>query len=468
MATASRSFASRTLTGLRERWRDRTAVQAGVDDPLPVSDALDSGADRSRVSALMEECLAARGGEVSARTRARRLAGTWLRLNPDGRAQFLSVLAEDFAVDHGEVRRLGAVLASAEPGSERVAEAKLRGALAARRRGLIRQLAAVPAGMKLIIDMRAELLDMLASKSTSTSVELTELDHDLYGLLADWFDVGFLELRRISWDSPASLLEKVIAYEAVHRIDSWADLRNRLDADRRCFGFFHPRMPDEPLIFVEVALGVGIASSVQDLLDLDAPQSVAADIDSAVFYSISNAQAGLRGIGFGDFLIKRVVEDLRHEMPRVRHFATLSPIPGLRRWFESASDADVAKYSSLSIDAIGQLRSRLAGVGGDVSGLSDMHTQVLRIAAAYLLYAKRGEEPMDAVARFHLGNGARVERLNWAGDTSVKGLKESFGVMVNYRYEVDHIEANHEAFATDHRVVASRAILELFEAPKRR
>lgn len=468
MAAASRSFASRTLTGLRERWRDRTSEQAGVDDPLRVSDALDAATDRSRVSALMEECLAAKGGEVSARTRARRLAGTWLRLNPEGRARFLTVLAEDFAVDHAQVRQLAAALLSADHGSEIGVEARLRGALAARRRGLIRQLAAVPAGMKLIIDMRAELLDLLAAKGNSTSAELKELDNDFYDLLAGWFDVGFLELRRISWDSPASLLEKVIAYEAVHRIDSWADLRNRLDADRRCFGFFHPRMPEEPLIFVEVALGVGIASSVQDLLDLDAPQSIAADVDSAVFYSISNAQAGLRGIGFGDFLIKRVVEDLQREMPRVKHFATLSPIPGLRRWFETTSDADVAKFSSLPIDAVSQLRSKLAGLTSDISGLNDMHTQVLRIAAAYLVHAKRGEEPMDPVARFHLGNGARVERLNWGGDTSMKGLKESFGVMVNYRYELAHIEENHEAFATDHRVVASRAITELIEPPKRR
>jgi malonyl-CoA decarboxylase len=466
MATVSRSFASRTLAGLRERWRERTSGHAGVDDPLRVSDGLEDPNDRAKVRSLMEECLAAKGGEVSARTRARRLAGTWLRLTSDGRSRFLTILAEDFAVDHVQVRELAAELVSASPSGAAALEQRLRGALAARRRGLIRQLAAVPAGMKLIIDMRAELLENLGEKGSESPAELQELDRDFYDLLADWFDVGFLELRRISWDSPASLLEKVIAYEAVHRIDSWADLRNRLDADRRCFGFFHPRMPEEPLIFVEVALGVGVASSVQELLDLDAPQSVTADIDTAVFYSISNAQAGLRGVGFGDFLIKRVVEDLQRELPTIKQFVTLSPLPGLRRWFTSTSDEEIAVIATSPVASVRQLRDRLTRPEEPIS--VDMRAELLRISAGYLVRAKRGDQPVDPVARFHLGNGARVERLNWAGDTSTKGSKESFGVMVNYRYELDHIEANHEAFAADHQVVAAKAITDLLEPPKRR
>ena len=320
--------------------------------------------------------------------------------------------------------------------------------------------------MKLIIDIRAELLDHLAAAGNEAPAELKQLDNDFYDLLSDWFDVGFLELRRISWDSPASLLEKVIAYEAVHRIDSWADLRNRLDADRRCFGFFHPRMPEEPLIFVEVALGVGVASSVQELLDLDAPQSVESEIDTAVFYSISNAQAGLRGVGFGDFLIKRVVEDLQRELPTIKHFVTLSPLPGLRRWFTTTSDEEIATISGSAAESVRQLRDRLKHA--DASTRDDMRAELLRIAAGYLVKAKRGDQPVDPVARFHLGNGARVERLNWGGDTSAKGTNESFGVMVNYRYEFAHIEANHEAFATDHEVVAAKAITDLLEPPKRR
>jgi malonyl-CoA decarboxylase len=463
--STSRSFASRTLAGLRERWRLRASGQTSVDEPLSVSDGLSEATEQTQVRALMEECLAARGGEVSARIRARRLAGTWLRLNAEGRTKFLSILAEDFAVDHGLVRELASQLVSANAREAIDAEQRLRMALAARRRGLIRQLAAVPAGMKLIIDMRAELIEQLTN-AQNPALELKELDNDFYDLLADWFDVGFLELRRISWDSPASLLEKVIAYEAVHRIDSWADLRNRLDADRRCFGFFHPRMPDEPLIFVEVAFGVGVASSVQELLDLDAPQTVASDVDTAVFYSISNAQAGLRGVGFGDFLIKRVVEDLGRELPSIKHFATLSPLPGLRRWFTSSSDDDVAAVSSIPVGSVSRLRDRLSESTGTVA--DDMRPDLLRIAAGYLVRAKRGDQPVDAVARFHLGNGARVDRLNWGGDTSTKGMAESFGIMVNYRYELSYIETNHEVFATDKRVVASKAITELLEPSKRR
>jgi malonyl-CoA decarboxylase len=466
MASTSRSFASRTLAGLRERWRERASGQPGVDEPLPVSEGLTETAEKARVRALMEECLAARGGEVSARIRARRLAGTWLRLSAAGRTTFLTILAEDFAVDHGLVRKLAGQLVSANEGAAIDAERRLRSALAARRRGLIRQLAAVPAGMKLIIDMRAELLEHLTKAGSAAPAELKELDSDFYDLLADWFDVGFLELRRISWDSPASLLEKVIAYEAVHRIDSWADLRNRLDADRRCFGFFHPRMPEEPLIFVEVALGVGVASSVQELLDLDAPQTVTSDVDTAVFYSISNAQPGLRGVGFGDFLIKRVVEDLRRELPTIKQFATLSPLPGLRRWFTSTADTEVAAVSSMSVESVRQLRDRFKTSNDAVA--DDMRADLLRIAAGYLVRAKRNDQPVDAVARFHLGNGARVDRLNWGGDTSTKGMAESFGIMVNYRYELAYIEANHEAFATDKRVVASKALTELLEPPKRR
>jgi malonyl-CoA decarboxylase len=466
MAASSRSFASRTLAGLRERWRERASGQPGVDDALSVSEALAEATEQARVRSLMEECLAARGGEVSARIRARRLAGTWLRLSVKGRITFLTILAEDFAVDHHLVRELAGQLVAATAEGAIDAERRLRSALAARRRGLIRQLAAVPAGMKLIIDMRAELLEHLTKAGSAAPAELKELDNDFYDLLADWFDVGFLELRRISWDSPASLLEKVIAYEAVHRIDSWADLRNRLDADRRCFGFFHPRMPEEPLIFVEVALGVGVASSVQELLDLDAPQTIASEVDTAVFYSISNAQPGLRGVGFGDFLIKRVVEDLRRELPTIKQFATLSPLPGLRRWFTSTADAEVAAVSSMSVESVRQLRDRFKTSNDALA--DDMRADLLRIAAGYLVRAKRNDQPVDAVARFHLGNGARVDRLNWAGDTSTKGMAESFGIMVNYRYELAYIEANHEAFATDKRVVASKALTELLEPPKRR
>jgi malonyl-CoA decarboxylase len=446
---------------------------------------LAGAADVGRVRVLMEECLAAKGGEVSARTRARRLGGTWLQLSPSGRQRFLALLAEDFAVDHDAVADLAAELTRVPVAERPDVERRLRRALSASRRGLVRQLSAVPGGMKLVVDMRAELLDHLGpvgpDPTTETAaletaalelaaLELAALNEDMFDLLLDWFDVGFLELRRISWDSPAALLEKVIAYEAVHRIDSWADLRNRLDSDRRCFGFFHPRMPDEPLIFVEVALARGVASSVQELLDLDAPQSALPDVDTAVFYSISNTQAGLRGVGFGDFLIKRVVEDLQRELPTVRVFVTLSPLPGFRRWFDTAEVGAVAGAAAITVDQVLALRTQLGTMSGTTPAeeRENIRAELLRAAAGYLVRAKRGVAPLDPVARFHLGNGARVERLNWQGDSSPKGWKESYGVMVNYRYELSHIEANHEAFASEHAVVTAKAITEMLDPPRRR
>jgi len=242
------------------------------------------------------------------------------------------------------------------------------------------------------------------------------------------------------------VLEKLIQYEAVHAIAGWTDLRRRLEADRRCFAFFHPQLPDEPIIFIEVALTRGMSTQVQPLLDIHSPVENPANADCAMFYSITNCQEGLRGISFGNQLIKQVAEELKREFPHLRRFATLSPIPGFRRWLDDF-DVDPEKR---------QLLDRLKDPAWHLGDIPDaLKALVLRLCAHYLLHAKQGDEPLDPVARFHLGNGARLERLNWMGDGSDNGLRQAAGFMVNYLYDLAAVERNHEAFANHDEIVAS-------------
>jgi malonyl-CoA decarboxylase len=279
---------------------------------------------------------------------------------------------------------------------------------------------------------------------------LQALDVEMEYMFSTWFDVGFLDLRRISWDSPASLMEKLIKYEAVHDIKSWADVKNRLDSDRRCYGFFHPRLPDDPLIFVEVALLHEIAAGITPLLDESAAVEDLNKATTAIFYSISNTQVGLRGVSFGDSLIKRVVETLKLEFPRLKTFATLSPIPGFRTWlgknaqamldqFDDKARAELAKAMGLELVTGAQL---LLGAEGalELDVKSPLPRMLLRCAACYLCRASIDGKAQDPVARFHLGNGARIERLNWRGDPSPKGLKQSYGMMVNYLYDLKRLD----------------------------
>jgi malonyl-CoA decarboxylase len=302
---------------------------------------------------------------------------------------------------------------------------------------------------------------------------LRGLADDLRDVLANWFDIGFLELQRITWDAPASLLEKLMAYEAVHEIRGWTDLKNRLEADRRCFAFFHPRMPDEPLIFVEVALVSGIAGNIETLLDETAPMGNPQTADTAIFYSISNCQRGLVGISFGDFLIKRVVDALAAELPRLKTFATLSPLPAFRAWLAAEADrgplllpneAKAVEAVSAGMDLAGaddallRLLDRPEWVD-DLRIAAALREPLLRLAARYLLHARTPSgRALDPVAHFHLSNGARVEQLDWLGDRSPKGLQQSAGLMVNYLYRLGDIEANHEAYRDEGRVAASSTV----------
>jgi len=323
--------------------------------------------------------------------------------------------------------------------------------------------------VKFLVDMRAELMVLSADDPV-----LAGLERDLKTLLAGWFDVGFLELTRITWDAPAALLEKLIVYEAVHEIRSWADLKNRLEADRRCFAYFHPRMPEEPLIFVEVALVQGIADNVQSLLDEDAPVGDPSEADTAIFYSISNCQRGLAGISLGDFLIKRVVDSLAAELPHLKTFATLSPMPGFRRWLERhLADEGEALFTAgehrtlLQVDGGSSLAALLAlpDWHRDEAIAQALRAPLTRLAGRYILAEKTSRgRALDPVAHFHLTNGARVERLNWRADLSPNGLQQSYGMMINYLYRLPDIEANHEAYRGDGRIAASGALNRLVKS----
>ncbi len=334
------------------------------------------------------------------------------------------------------------------------------------RRRLLQRFSAFPEGIRFLVDLRADMLPHLKADR-----RLQALDVEMEYMFSTWFDVGFLDLRRISWDSPASLIEKLIKYEAVHDIKGWADVKNRLDSDRRCYGFFHPRLPDDPLIFVEVALVDEISDCITPLLDESADAADLGKATTAIFYSISNTQGGLRGVSFGDSLIKRVVETLKEEFPRLKTFATLSPIPGFRSWLNKNASAMLEKLDEKSIAALGRAvgfepptAGHFLGATEDVLSLpekSPVRLTLLRCAAHYLGQAMDEGKPVDAVARFHLGNGARVERLNWAGDPSAKGVKQSYGLMVNYLYDLKRLD-KHRLMLSQGKVPVSGDIEDLY------
>ena len=425
------------------------------------------------IAAQMRACLEGRGGEMSARNRAAKLAQTYLQLNEPGRTAFLHTLAE-FDSDPSAIAAAYDRLQSTEDPAERTtATAALRRALEPPRVRLLTQFTTIPDGMKFLVDLRATLLTRVKGDPY-----LEALDSDLRALLANWFDVGFLELQRIDWSSPAVLLERLVGYEAVHEIRSWSDLKNRLDSDRRCYALFHPRMPAEPLIFVEVALVRGLAGSVQRLLDKKAPLLDPKDADTAIFYSISNCQRGLAGISFGNFLIKKVVGVLGDEYRNLKTFATLSPIPGLMRWLNEQLKANDPKLLSgeettalsnllpadakpaTGAEALATLLGR-RGWARDTAVVKVLEPILTRLAARYLLTESRGKRALDPVAHFHLGNGARVERLTMLADTSDKGVKESATMMVNYLYDPAKIEDYHEEYSAEGKRNATTAVRKL-------
>ena len=389
-------------------------------------------------------------GEASVVTLGRRTLDAYLRLDADGQEAFFEFLRDEFGA---EPVALGAAIERYReaPGPE--AEAFLSDAAEPRRRELLHLMNTAPDGTRDLLAMRRALLDALPGRP-----QLKPVDDDFVHMLRSWFNRGFLDLHRIDWRTPALVLEKIIEYEAVHQILDWEDLRRRLEADRRCFGFFHPSLPDEPLIFVEVALCKGLASSVTDLIFGEVDTDV--DADTAIFYSISNCQRGLTGISFGNFLIKQVVRELATENPRLRRFATLSPIPGFRKWLiREANEGRLPgepRGGEASLDGI-----ETSDWPADRAPGKHLEARLSRLCAHYLLRAKRGIHPLDPVARFHLRNGARLERINWMSDPSPVGLAQSAGMMVNYVYDEAEVVANHEAFVNEGRIDHSRAVASL-------
>jgi malonyl-CoA decarboxylase len=402
----------------------------------------------ARIREQLAECAERLGGEVSARARAAKLGETYLKLGDAGRREFLRLIALEFGPDPKAVAAAHETWQAAIGTPKQWdAESGLRNAMRSRRIRILTQFNALPQGVKFLVDLRADLLRFL-----DEDPELKALDRELEARLTAWFDVGFLELRRITWNSPAQLLEKLIEYEAVHEIRSWTDLKNRLDSDRRCYAFFHPRMPMEPLIFVEVALTDHLADNVQALLDEHAPVFDADRADTAIFYSISNTQNGLRGISFGNFLLKRVIDDLKRDFPKLKTFATLSPIPQLAGWVKQ--NPAILEEIGIALDPAHLATGEWSKNRGEIRRLRE---PLLKLAARYLTQVKHGKL-LEPVARFHLGNGARIERINPLADTSFKGLKQSYGMMVNYLYNPDEIEKNVESFVTEGTVAMSPAV----------
>ena len=370
--------------------------------------------------------------EASGALVARQLREVLGALDAGDRHGFQRYLATEFQPD-GAALRAAAERYLADGTAE--AAAALSRAADPPRQELLRRINMAPGGTGALIAMRSEITAYLRGEP-----ELRLLDADLRHLFTSWFNRGFLELRHIDWQTPAAVLEKLIAYEAVH--EDWDDLRRRLAADRRCFAFFHPALPGEPLIFVGVALVEGLATAVPPLLSEDTDEAAAraraARADTAIFYSISNCQGGLRGVSFGNFLIKQVVEELGAELPQLTRFSTLSPVPGFRRWLtqhrEEGDDAGAGSLRDIASDHWCH----------DPALKEVLRPVLMRLCARYL--TRQPSIGIDPVAGFHLGNGARLERINWLGNNSPRSIRESFGIMVNYLYDRDTIEDNHKAF----------------------
>jgi len=413
----------------------------------------------ANLAQLCEDLLSGRG-EASGVALAREILSRYAELKTGPRITFFEVLARRFGPDRA---RLSAAVAAWQASPLDLTTAEVHRASEPRRLELFRRLNLAPGGTAALVRMREQLIDAMDHRD-----DLAVIDDDFLHLFSSWFNRGFLVLRSIDWSTPASLLEKIIRYEAVHAIRDWNDLRARIDSpDRRCYAFFHPALIDEPLIFVEVALTRGIPTAIDPILSAKGERVEPERATTAVFYSISNCQRGLAGVSFGHFLIKQVVEEVSRQIPRISTFVTLSPAPNFAEWLkrERASEASVAldeedREALKALDRLDWWR--------DEETAEAVREPLLRAAAWYYLRARTSRgTPRDSVARFHLGNGARLERLDFLADTSERALRQSHGLMVNYLYDLEHIERNHEAYAQQHAIVAAGAITRLVRAPAR-
>ena len=412
----------------------------------PRNDLARANRHATRLIAIWRELLSERG-EVSGAAIAREALAAYRKLHTAHLPAFYDQLAAEFSPEKHALR-LAAERYIEQPSTTHLMQ--LQKAVASPRQELFRRLNQAPGGTATLVDMRKSLLSALPDHP-----EWRVIDVDLVHLFNSWFNRGFLTLERIDWHTPAIVLEKLIEYEAVHELSGWTDLRRRLQADRRCFAFFHPALPDEPLIFIEVALVKGISSAVRPLLNVDAPVDDPEKADTAVFYSITNCQKGLRSVSFGNLLIKQVAQKIGEEFPRIKTFSTLSPIPGFTAWLATIE----SKLSAPTLSAVHALN--IPNWYQQTELATSMQKVLTPLCAHFLLSAMRDGEPTDPVARFHLGNGARAERLNWLADTSARGLKNCAGMMVNYVYHLDQIEENHEVYIREHRVVATHELRRL-------
>jgi malonyl-CoA decarboxylase len=442
----SNAFFSDLLTSISERGRSLLRRAGSSDGKQDASDLIE----------LCEALLSGRG-EASGTAMAREVLDRYRHLDEADRLAFFAALARNYGPDR---ERLAQAIENwrAQPNDDDASD--LHFASEPRRQELIRRLNRAPGGTSDLVAMRADLLAAMNGHK-----DLAALDRDVVHLLSSWFNRGFLVLRRIDWSTPANILEQIIRYEAVHEIRDWDDLRRRIDpADRRCYAFFHPALVDEPLIFVEVALTETIPGAIAPLLAEDRLPVPVERARTAVFYSISNTQKGLGGISFGSFLIKQVVEELRRELPKLENFVTLSPVPGFVQWLKQASDVPVTDEDRALLENLEKPDwfedAELAG---------QLREVLEPLAAHYFLKARTAKGRLiDSVARFHLGNGARLERIDWLGDLSPKGLRESAGIMVNYLYRLEDIERNHEAYANRDEIAASSAVKKLLKNEGRR
>ncbi|MGP9568123.1 malonyl-CoA decarboxylase [Halomonas sp. AOP25-F1-15] len=403
-------------------------------------------------------------GEASSIALASRALAIYQRLSDAEKSSFFARLSADFAAEPDPI---DAAYASYHEARDNDSLQRLFEACEPRRQELFRRLNLASDGTFELVKMREDLLRLLREQP-----ELAAIDDDFDHLFGSWFNRGFLMLKRIDWNTPASILEKIIRYEAVHEIQDWNDLRRRLDArDRRCFAFFHPAIGDEPLIFVEVALHKGLPSRIQPILSGEVSGEMSGerpgnkkglndpdDADTAAFFGISNCQTGLRGISFGNFLIKQVVQELSQELPQLKYFVTLSPVPGFAQWLQAQRDDEQLPQP---------LRQTLKALETPAWHQDKAHEEQLKaairpLAARYLVDEKNSHGlPLNPVARFHLGNGAELHRINWLGDTSVKGFQQGAGLMVNYLYVLDDIEHNHENYTAKATVACSNEVRDL-------
>jgi malonyl-CoA decarboxylase len=445
------SFFGEMLQSIAERGRaliDRTRDRRGVAEQRSAN-----------LVQLCEDLLSGRG-EASGVALAREILSRYGELKTGPRIAFFEALASRFGPDRA---RLSAAATAWMNASSDAAAAKLHRASEPRRLELFRRLNLAPGGTAALVRMRAQLIEAMDHRD-----DLAAIDDDFLHLFSSWFNRGFLVLRTIDWSTPANLLEKIIRYEAVHAIRDWNDLRARIDSpDRRCYAFFHPALIDEPLIFVEVALTRGIPAGIDPILSANRERIEPERATTATFYSISNCQRGLAGVSFGHFLIKQVVEEVGRQIPRLSTFVTLSPAPNFAEWLrrERATEASVvlSEEDRAALETLDR-----ADWWRDEAAAETVREPLLRAAAWYYLRARTPHgTPLDSVARFHLGNGARLERLNFAADTSERALRQSHGLMVNYLYDLEHIERNHEAYVQQHAVVAASAVTRLVKAPAR-